>query len=62
MNMGKNRNSDNEFWPEFERLGKNFVGTPEELDDLIDEVPHRPQRKAKQSKKLRYTDDGGDEQ
>jgi len=57
--MGKNQNSDNEFWEEYEKFGKNFVGTAEDLDDMIDEViGPRPKKKKNQSTKMRRSEDG----
>ena len=38
--MAKNANADNDYWEEYERLSKNFRGTPEEFEDLVVEEDH----------------------
>jgi hypothetical protein len=54
--MGRNQNSDNEYWPEYERIGKNFVGSADEIDDLVDDLPRHRNKKKKQMKMRRFED------
>lgn len=57
--MGRNPNADNDMWEAYERLGKNFRGTPSDIDDVVaDEIVHpRNQKKKKRAPlKLRKDD------
>ena len=43
--MAKNANADNDYWEEYERLSRNFRGTPEEFEDLVIEEDGRRRTK-----------------
>ena len=38
--MAKNANADNDYWEEYQRLGKDFRGDPEDFEDLVIEEEH----------------------
>ena len=40
--MAKNANADNDYWDEYQRLGKDFRGNPDDIEDMVvgnDETP-----------------------
>ena len=36
--MTKNANSDNDYWEEYKRHGRDFRGHPEDLEDIVVEA------------------------
>jgi len=40
--MGRNPNAANETWDLWEQVGDGFKGSPDELEDLIDEMSDHP--------------------
>ena len=40
--MGRNPNAANETWDLWEQISDGFKGSPEELEDLIDEMSDHP--------------------
>jgi len=41
FNMAKNSNADNDYWDEYKRIGRDFRGGPEDLEELVvDEHRH----------------------
>jgi hypothetical protein len=57
--MSRNPNADNDIWEAIERVGRNFKGSPSDLDDVLDDEHVHP-RTAKKRKKnpldLRHPD------
>lgn len=54
--MGRNPNAANETWDLWEQVGDGFKGSPEELEDLIDEMSDHP-RAARRKKVIAKDND-----
>ena len=57
--MAKNANADNDYWDEYQRLGKDFRGNPDDIEDMVggnDEVPKAIRKRKPETAKFDYKD------
>lgn len=55
--MAKNANADNDYWEEYKRLGKDFRGDPQEIEDLVvgnDDNPKSIRRRKSGTEKFQH--------
>jgi len=55
--MSRNANADNEMWDAYERIGKNFKGNIEDLEEaVVEEDVHPREAKKRRHLDLRFRD------
>ena len=57
--MAKNANADNDYWEEYQRLGKDFRGDPEDIEDMVvgeDDNPNAIRKRKIESSKFSQYD------
>lgn len=56
--MGRDKHSDDEYWSEYERVGKHYVGSPEDIEELVEEKPKHRVKSKNKVHKLRKWEEG----
>ncbi len=57
--MAKNANADNDYWEEYKRLGKDFRGDPQEIEDMVvgsDDIPKSIRKRKFETEKFPHDD------
>ena len=59
--MAKNANADNDYWDEYQRLGKDFRGNPDDIEDMVAgnvEIPKAIRKRKAETAKFTDLEDG----
>jgi|TARA_Y100001951_G_C11275603_1_gene261705 hypothetical protein len=57
--VAKNANADNDYWEEYQRLGKDFRGDPEDIEDMVvgeDDNPKAIRKRKFETEKFSHHD------